>query len=215
MVRTRFENLDDARQEEILDAAGSEFAEKGYDAASVNQIIRRAKISKGALYYYFEDKSDLFATVFTLASERFLKRVGGFDVDALDAQTFWPEIERVGRLGVEMLRRDTWYVRLVRAFMSGGGIAESAAAKVQQWGVRHTERVLERGQELGLVRRDVPLAWLVNMTMALGEASDRWMLEHLDELDDAQMDAYLVQILDAYRRLWRPIELGAPSEEEL
>ncbi|TXD38273.1 TetR/AcrR family transcriptional regulator [Lujinxingia vulgaris] len=210
MVRTRFENLDGERQEEILEAAGEEFAERGYEAASVNQIIRRAKISKGSLYYYFEDKADLFATVFMQASERFLTRVGGFDVDALTAETFWPEIERMGRLGMEMLRRDTWYVRLVRSLKSGlpGGISEKAAEKVHAWGERHTERVLWRGQELGLVRDDVPMAWLVTMTMAMGEASDRWMLRHIDTMNERDVELFLARALDGYRRLWSPGEAG-------
>ncbi|WP_230470234.1 TetR/AcrR family transcriptional regulator [Lujinxingia vulgaris] len=211
MVRTRFENLDGERQEEILEAAGEEFAERGYESASVNQIIRRAKISKGSLYYYFEDKADLFATVFTKASERFLSRVGGFDVEALTEETFWSEIERMGRLGLEALRRDSWYVRLVRSLKQGGpgGLSEKAAAKIQAWGERHTERVLERGQQLGLVREDVPMAWLVTMTMALGEASDRWMLEHIDTMEERDVEAFLTRALDAYRRLWSPDEAVA------
>ncbi|RVU44830.1 TetR/AcrR family transcriptional regulator [Lujinxingia sediminis] len=211
VVRTRFEKLDGERQEEILEAAGEEFAERGYESASVNQIIRRAKISKGSLYYYFEDKADLFATVFTRASERFLSRLGGFDVDALTEETFWSEIERMGRLGLEALRRDTWYVRLVRSLKSGGagGISEKAAAKVQAWGERHTERVLERGRELGLVREDVPLEWLVTMTMAMGEASDRWMLEHIDAMEGGDVEVFLMRALDAYRRLWSPAQRGS------
>jgi len=49
-----------ARPAEILDAALSVFAEKGFAAAKLTEIARRAGVSKAALYLYFETKEDLF-----------------------------------------------------------------------------------------------------------------------------------------------------------
>jgi AcrR family transcriptional regulator len=47
----------------ILCAALKRFANAGYAATSVQQIVTDAKVSKPALYYYFQDKSDLFAAL--------------------------------------------------------------------------------------------------------------------------------------------------------
>ena len=63
MPRPRFAKLDPAKKEAILTAALEAFASHGFDGASYNQIIEKAGISKGAMYYYFDDKEDLFATV--------------------------------------------------------------------------------------------------------------------------------------------------------
>ena len=52
-----------ARPGEILDAALCVFAEKGYAAAKLAEIARRAGVSKAALYLYFETKEDLFRAV--------------------------------------------------------------------------------------------------------------------------------------------------------
>jgi AcrR family transcriptional regulator len=49
-----------ARPGEILDAALSVFAEKGFAAAKLTEIAQRAGVSKAALYLYFETKEDLF-----------------------------------------------------------------------------------------------------------------------------------------------------------
>jgi AcrR family transcriptional regulator len=49
-----------ARPGEILDAALSVFAERGFAAAKLTEIARRAGVSKAALYLYFETKEDLF-----------------------------------------------------------------------------------------------------------------------------------------------------------
>jgi AcrR family transcriptional regulator len=45
-----------ARPEEILEAALSEFAERGFDAARMEDIAKRAGISKAAIYLYFPSK---------------------------------------------------------------------------------------------------------------------------------------------------------------
>jgi AcrR family transcriptional regulator len=49
----------DARPDEILDAALAEFTERGFDAARVEDIARRAGISKGGVYLYFPSKEAL------------------------------------------------------------------------------------------------------------------------------------------------------------
>ncbi|HEY1358516.1 MAG TPA: TetR family transcriptional regulator [Thermoleophilaceae bacterium] len=54
-------------REQLLEAAAKVFAEKGFQAASVDEIARRAGFSKGAVYWHFESKDDLF---FELLEER-------------------------------------------------------------------------------------------------------------------------------------------------
>ncbi len=58
-----------ARPAEILEAALAVFAELGFAAARLEEIARRAGVSKAALYLYFETKEDLFrAAARTLAA---------------------------------------------------------------------------------------------------------------------------------------------------
>lgn len=51
------------RPEEIVAAALTVFAEKGFAAARLDDIAARAGVSKGALYLYFATKEDLFRAV--------------------------------------------------------------------------------------------------------------------------------------------------------
>lgn len=55
------------RPAEIVDAALAVFAEKGFAAARLDDIARRAGVSKGALYLYFETKEDIFRAVVSQA----------------------------------------------------------------------------------------------------------------------------------------------------
>jgi AcrR family transcriptional regulator len=51
------------RPAEIVQAALSVFAEKGFAAAKLEDIARRAGVSKGAIYLYFETKEEIFRAV--------------------------------------------------------------------------------------------------------------------------------------------------------
>ncbi len=51
------------RTAEILDAAFHVFAEEGYHNSSVSQIAKRAKVSKGLMYNYFEGKEEVLRLI--------------------------------------------------------------------------------------------------------------------------------------------------------
>ena len=52
-----------ARPAEILDAALKVFAEKGYAGARMDDIARRAGVTKGTIYLYFENKEAVFKSL--------------------------------------------------------------------------------------------------------------------------------------------------------
>src|SRR5438270_7568164 len=59
-------------REQILRAALKHFANAGYAASSVQQIVDDAGLSKPALYYHFKDKAGLFqALVYEAHDERY------------------------------------------------------------------------------------------------------------------------------------------------
>jgi TetR/AcrR family transcriptional regulator len=60
IIFTKFLNLKPEKKERILNAAIKEFALKGFDNASTNEIIKDADISKGLLFHYFNNKKALF-----------------------------------------------------------------------------------------------------------------------------------------------------------
>ncbi|NWG92478.1 MAG: TetR/AcrR family transcriptional regulator [Parvularculaceae bacterium] len=55
----KFRRRAEARPDEILDAALAVFTEKGFDAARVDDIAAAARLSKGAIYLYFDSKEAL------------------------------------------------------------------------------------------------------------------------------------------------------------
>jgi AcrR family transcriptional regulator len=59
----RWQRRAEDRPREICGAALEVFAEKGFAAARLDEIARRAGVSKGTLYLYFKDKEELFRAV--------------------------------------------------------------------------------------------------------------------------------------------------------
>ncbi len=59
----QFEEIRGERRQMIMNTALELFATHGYESTSISQIARKAKISKGLLYNYFESKEDLVLAI--------------------------------------------------------------------------------------------------------------------------------------------------------
>src|SRR5437899_3879617 len=56
-------DVSEERREQILEAAKTVFARIGVHEARMDDIVRAASLSKGALYWYFKSKDDLVAAL--------------------------------------------------------------------------------------------------------------------------------------------------------
>tara|TARA_S200000501_G_scaffold32923_1_gene27498 strand:+ start:2377 stop:3003 length:627 start_codon:yes stop_codon:yes gene_type:complete len=75
---SKFETLSLEKRTRILNASISEFSKNEYESASMNSIVQEAKISKGALFNYFVNKSELYNYIYKLAVrkvKKYLKKV--------------------------------------------------------------------------------------------------------------------------------------------
>jgi AcrR family transcriptional regulator len=72
-----------ATRRRILDAARELFADRGWAATSVDEVVRSAGVTKGALYHHFRDKTDLLRAVYEEQEQASIERlVGLVDVTA-------------------------------------------------------------------------------------------------------------------------------------
>ncbi|WP_028775335.1 TetR/AcrR family transcriptional regulator [Shimazuella kribbensis] len=70
---SKFDVLESEKQERILNAAMKEFAEKGFQHASTNQIVANAGISKGLLFHYFSNKKALYLYLYEYSTDKILE----------------------------------------------------------------------------------------------------------------------------------------------
>ena len=82
MARKRAAGFDKQRAA-IRDAAASQFADKGYLAATIADIARACGVSKALMYHYYRDKEDLLADIAESYIERLQQIIDRVRAEAL------------------------------------------------------------------------------------------------------------------------------------
>jgi AcrR family transcriptional regulator len=82
----------ESQRTRLLEAVGRAVAEKGYAAATIDDIVRGAGVSKKTFYDHFSDKLDCFLAAYEVASDELLSRLR----EAQSADEGWLERTRAG-----------------------------------------------------------------------------------------------------------------------
>jgi AcrR family transcriptional regulator len=202
----RFHNLEREKRERLLEVAAQEFAMYGFEDASINRILERAQMSKGAAYYYFADKVDLFFTVVQYCNER-LKLIDlAVDPAMLTTETFWPSFAELHRQPLIRSFEQPWLFAAVNAArrLSPESLESEPLASFARQLIGWVMTIIRRGREVGVIRTDLPDELIFAWLQALDEASDQWLLAHWKELDRAAIAKVSDQTVDAMRRVLAP-----------
>src|SRR6516165_5927173 len=102
----------------IVDAAREVFAELGYDAAGVRDVIRRTELASGTFYNYFPDKESVFRAVLDESAQEVRRRLiaarasaGTLDEFVGDAYRAWFEFLVEDPLMFELMHRNSGVIR--------------------------------------------------------------------------------------------------------
>jgi AcrR family transcriptional regulator len=145
--------VSDTRQQLLL-AALKNFADRGYAATSVQEIVDAAQVSKPALYYYFKDKAELFQALVDHAHDERLRLM---QEAANRGQTIAEKLEEVVATIFEFSLRNRELMRLAfaTAFAAEGEAPGDTHCKEK--GRRNFEflrSLIEGGQASGQLSRD-------------------------------------------------------------
>ena len=210
MPFSRFAKMPNEKRERLMTIAAQEFAAHGFEAASLNRILEEAQIGKSSAYYYFEDKADLFVTVVNYCLDRLKLAPASEDLTSLTVETFWPAITELHDKPLLHAQQQPWLFGAVRAAerlspesLQREPLAQLARslAKYMMTGIGTT---ITRGQELGLIRRDLPNELLMAWFRAIDGASDDWLLAHMDQLDQEAITHIARQTIATIRQALSP-----------
>lgn len=122
---SKFMNLDPEKQDRIINAAMNEFAQKGYNLASTNEIVKEAGISKGLLFHYFGNKKQMYLFLFDycydIIADEFYKKINLKETD------FFNRIREAIIIKMELMNK---YPNLFK-FMEESYMEDSAEIKVE------------------------------------------------------------------------------------
>lgn len=105
------DKIPEDKKAKIIEVSLKEFAEKGYDKASTNTIVKESGISKGLLFYYFESKKNLYLCLvdycLDFVMERFEKSIEVMSND------FFKRIMEFGLIKIEIANEHPYIYDIV------------------------------------------------------------------------------------------------------
>ena len=172
----RQERLDDAKRARLVEAAMEEFAERGVGSASYNKIIERSGLSKGTVYYYFDNKDSLLLTVLDEICDMFLRTIGDLKLPETK-EKFWETIREYHSRAIHFFFENprVWRVLFwISKDVPHGEQLEYYQCKV----ISFMGDLIVRGQEIGAVRDDISPDIAKHLVHALGKVLMDGMLEN-------------------------------------
>lgn len=203
MPLARFETLDESLKTRILDVSKQVFATHGYESASYNKIIQKIGISKGSMYYYFENKEDLFITCFI--DEARSKGTTIFEPNefskVIDHDEFWESIEDLSLKWWRDVLQHPHLMSLIHQAASLGSEhpivhkLNSACEGLNEY--NDLIAILDHGVGIGAIRSDVPLDVLIRMSTEY----EIWLIQqmHDQRLSEGQV---ITQFFEMFRLLF-------------
>jgi AcrR family transcriptional regulator len=159
-----FDKIPEEKRKRILEAATTEFADYGFENTSIQQIAKKAEISVGSVYKYFENKEELFSMVVkeSLSSlEELLLRHSSSDEDVIiKAEEVLKELMRFSRKHPQL-------IKLYCSITTGNNteFSRMLAQRVESISAKVYTEVIKSAQKTADVRQDISpefFAFLLN-----------------------------------------------------
>jgi len=197
-----FRQLPPDKQNRVLDAALTEFADQGYQAASLNRLVAQAGIAKGSLYQYFPNKEGIFRHIFQFALQQVRRTLTTVKEGTLE-EGFFLRLEKSLLAGVRFLREHPriYNLYLKIQFDKSVPFREELLATVRRHAAEYFGSLVRRAKFRAELRPGV---------------SEAAVLFLLDALFDRFLQATVVPALDVTLGLHQaPEELVRQSIREL
>jgi len=197
--------LPDKRRNLILSAAAAELGAHGYKGASLNRVLANANVSKGAAYYYFDNKADLFGALIT---EYWRLELGVIDVDPAEvtAQSFWPSLERIYASAQALGFSHPWLIHVEGALWILPSEVADRPEVAEAFGryYSYIERLFSRGRDLGVVRTDAPIEMQLELVGAIDRAFSGWLVKTWDTRTPQEVQRLTTVTIEMLRAMLMP-----------
>ena len=188
----------------ILAAAEEEFLSKGYEAASLREIVRKAGVTTGALYGYFKNKHELFGALVD-EEYHFVQQIFEEILDEFNALPVEQQTEHMQEYTEKGMRRMADYIydhwnafRLILCRSEGTDYCHLVEEMTERE-VRATDDFSETSKEAGVSFRKVNVTLERMLTYSM--FSNYFAMVRQD-LPREETDQYISQLLEFYMAGW-------------
>ncbi|HLI52747.1 MAG TPA: TetR family transcriptional regulator [Acidimicrobiales bacterium] len=188
------EEQKEARRREILRAAKSVFAKQGYHSTTMADVAKAAKLSYGAVYWYFPSKEELFHAVMALEEEALRERIyeelaGAAPGDLIAGLTL------AVRATFEFFQEDRAAARLFfRDAYSLGGRFESHLFGIYERFIDDIAALIAEAQRRDLIVEVPPRMAAFSLAALIGQLAHRRLTTD-DGLDAAVVADFVVRLV--------------------
>ncbi len=151
----------------IVAAARQEFSEHGIDGARIDEIVRRAGVSKQLFYYYFESKEEIYKIVLEQAAELSLNLILAQDYTKLSAEAALQLLlRRIFDQYIEM----PFLIKFATDQDHHAGAHISARSKLRSLSpvlLSVVDAVLKRGGQAGEFRKNIDAEFFFTATILM------------------------------------------------
>lgn len=195
--------LEGERRERLVRTAAHEFAEVGFEQASLNAIITRCRMSKSSFYHVIDSKLALYDLVLTDVSVRLREELALPEPQVFAGDDYWSRVlDLIARL-TEVLPSDSLYVDLGRILYDrrkpdGSMHAGRISASIEQ---RVHDMILV-GRDCGAVRKDLPSSLQGALAFSMLRTLDEWSVHHHGEIQSEQVSDLVGAQMAALRRIF-------------
>jgi AcrR family transcriptional regulator len=168
-----------AREQLMIEVATRAFAERGYNASSMDDIAEGAGVTKPMVYAYFGSKQGLYVICLERASQPLIEAIAIDRSDLPVDRQLWEGI--LAFLNFVAANRDGW-LRLYLDAQGIGGDAADASSRLRDNFARVVAQMIADAAEAEAVQADLgALDPLAHAFVGAAEATLRWWTEHPDE----------------------------------
>jgi TetR/AcrR family transcriptional regulator len=154
-VAERREEEKERRRGEMVDAAEDLYAKVGWDAVTMDQVARTARLSRALLYVYFRDKNDLLHAITERALVELRRR---FVAAAATHDKGLDQVQAIGHAYVLFQQEKPYRFDACSRFharQAEGYPAEDACAAAGDAVIAVIVTALRQGQADGTIRKDI------------------------------------------------------------
>ena len=196
MPKETFFNLQDKKREVIENAAIDEFAQHGYDNASINRIVSAAGIAKGSFYQYFEDKKDVFIHLINTTAQKKIKYISPILTSGAQLSFF----EMIREMWISGLRFANDNIKLAKianeVFKNQHrGLYSEILSSNEPLAIDFYKQMIETAIKKGELRDDIDIEYVSYTITALSISSVEYYFAkirnenmHFTSLDDDMLD---------------------------